>query len=119
MEEQNNVIDLAYLKRVSVDEPDFIRDMITIFFKRTPEAISAIRKALVEGTIELVWQTAHRIKPTFSYMGMTATSALAARLEKLYKTSPDPKEAENLLSTIEHNFNIAQALIEKEFLVTK
>jgi PAS domain S-box-containing protein len=119
MEETPSIIDLQYLKRVAEDEADFIRDMIAIFFKRTPEAIAAIRQGLSEGKPELVWQTAHRMKPSFSYMGMTGTSALAAKLEKLYKTSPDKTQAEELLATIENNFTTAQALIEKEFLVTK
>jgi signal transduction histidine kinase/HPt (histidine-containing phosphotransfer) domain-containing protein len=119
MEEKNDIIDLNYLKRVAENEEEFIRDMIGIFFKRTPEAIIAIRKGLAENNSELVWQTAHRIKPTFSYMGMTTTSALAAKLEKLYKTSPDKTHAEELLASIEHNFLFAHSIIEKEFLVTK
>lgn len=119
MEETNSVIDLQYLKRVAANEPDFIRDMIAIFLKRVPEAAADIRKGIVDGNIELVWQSAHRIKPTFSYMGMTETSALAAKIEKLYKTTPDKTEAEELLTTIENNFNIARSLIEKEFTVTK
>jgi PAS domain S-box-containing protein len=119
MEETPSIIDLQYLKRVADGEPDFIRDMIAIFFKRTPESITTIRQGLTDGNIELVWQTAHRMKPSFSYMGMTGTSALAAKLEKLYKTAPDKSQAEELLTTIEHNFRTAQALIEKEFLVTK
>lgn len=119
MEETNSVIDLNYLKRVAENEPDFIRDMIAIFFKRVPEAAADIRKGMNEGNIELVWQSAHRIKPTFSYMGMTETSALAAKIEKLYKTTPDKTEAEELLATIENNFSIARSLIEKEFTVTK
>ena len=119
IEETNAIIDLQYLKRVAESEAEFIRDMITIFFKRTPEAITTMRKGLAEENAELVWQTAHRIKPTFSYMGMATTSALAAKLEKLYKTSPDRMQAEEMLSTIENNFLFAQAQIEKEFLVTK
>ena len=119
MEDTTSIIDMQYLKRVAEGEPDFIRDMIAIFFKRTPDAIATIRLALADGNIELVWQTAHRMKPSFSYMGMTTTSALAAKIEKLYKTAPDKTQAEEWLTTIENNFRIAQSLIEKEFHVTK
>ncbi|MBK5285713.1 MAG: response regulator [Bacteroidia bacterium] len=113
------VIDLNYLKRVAENEAEFIRDMIGIFLKRTPEALKTIRASLEEENFESVWQTAHRIKPTFSYMGMPETSALCAKLEKLCKTEPDKKQAEEFIETIETNYNIAQSLIEKEFLVTK
>jgi len=92
---QFRVVDLDYLRRVAVDEPQFIQDMKT------------------------VWQTAHRMKPTFSYMGMKNTSILAADLEKLCKNAPDEAKAEFLLGNIEYDFNIAQSLIEKEFLVTR
>jgi hypothetical protein len=52
-------------------------------------------------------------------MGMKNTSALAADLEKLCKNTPDEVKAEFLLGNIEYDFNIAQSLIEKEFLATR
>jgi len=118
-ESHESVIDLNYLKRVAENEAEFIKDMVAIFLRRTPEAVKTIRAALTEGNYEGLWQTAHRIKPTFSYMGMSETSALCAKLENLCKTTPDKKQAEELIEIIEANYHIAQSLIEKEFLVIK
>jgi len=116
---QFRVVDLDYLRRVAVDEPQFIQEMISIFLQRTPEALRTIRDSINAKDMKTVWQTAHRMKPTFSYMGMKNTSILAADLEKLCKNAPDEAKAEFLLGNIEYDFNIAQSLIEKEFLVTR
>jgi CheY-like chemotaxis protein len=113
------VIDLDYLRRVAADEPQFMQEMISIFLQRTPEALRTIRNSISARDMQTVWQTAHRMKPTFSYMGMKNTSVLAADLETLCKNAPDETKAEFLLGNIEYDFTIAQSLIEKEFLVTK
>jgi CheY-like chemotaxis protein len=116
---QFRVVDMDYLRRVAVNEPQFIQEMISIFLQRTPEALRTIRDSINAKDMQTVWQTAHRMKPTFSYMGMKNTSVLAADLEKLCKNTPDEVKAEFLLGNIEYDFNIAQSLIEKEFLVTR
>lgn len=116
---QFRVVDMDYLKRVAVDEPQFIQEMISIFLQRTPEALETMRNSISAKDMETVWKTAHRMKPTFSYMGMKNTSALAADLEKLCKNSPDEIKAEFLLGNIEYDFSIAQSLIQKEFFVTR
>lgn len=116
---QFRVVDMDYLKRVAGDEPQFIQEMIAIFLQRTPEALRTIRQSINAKDMQTVWQTAHKMKPTFSYMGMKNTSVLAAELEKLCKNAPDEAKAEFLLGNIEYDFNIAQTLIEKEFLVTR
>lgn len=109
------VVDMDYLKRVAVSEPQFIQEMIALFLQRTPEALRTIRDGIHAKDMTTVWQTAHRMKPTFSYMGMKNTSVLAADLEKLCRNSPDEIKAEFLLGNIEYDFNIAQTLIQKEF----
>ena len=109
------VMDVDYLKRVAMNEPQFVQEMISIFLQRTPEALRTIREGIYAKDMKTVWQTAHRMKPTFSYMGMKDTSVLAADLEKLCKNAPDEVKAEFLLGNIEYDFSVAQSLIQKNF----
>lgn len=87
METKNNKhIDLTYLKQLSNGSNEFISQMINVFMAQTPEALANMEKYVNAKDWESLHRVAHKMKPSFSFMGI--------------------KELENTIGLIEeHSFN--------------
>lgn len=69
-EEKNNIpLDLSYLREMSGDSAEFMMEMIDMFKQQTPVYISDLKQAIVEQNWSKVSSCAHKIKPTFAYVG--------------------------------------------------
>lgn len=62
-------LDLSYLKDMSGDSAEFIIEMIDMFKTQTPLYITDLAQAVSEKNWSRVADHAHKIKPTFSYIG--------------------------------------------------
>lgn len=62
-------LDLSYLKEMSGDSPEFIIEMIDLFKTQTPLYMAELEKAIVDQDWDKVAASAHKIKPTFTYVG--------------------------------------------------
>src|SRR5688572_6514513 len=65
----NEPLDLSYLREMSADNAEFIIEMIDLFKTQTPVYLSEFESAVADRNWPLVSTCAHRIKPTFSYVG--------------------------------------------------
>ena len=63
-------IDLTYLKQLSNGSNKFIDEMITVFMEQTPIEISNLEKYLLSKEWKSLRSTAHKMKPSFSFMGI-------------------------------------------------
>lgn len=62
-------LDLSYLKDMSGDSAEFIIEMIDMFKTQTPLYIADLAQAVSEKNWSKVADYAHKIKPTFAYIG--------------------------------------------------
>src|SRR5689334_16038061 len=65
----NEPLDLSYLKDMCGDSPEFIIEMIDLFKVQTPVYIEELEQAMADEDWAKVSATAHKIKPTFVYVG--------------------------------------------------
>lgn len=65
----NEPLDLSYLKEMTGDSTEFIIEMIDVFKEQTPLYIAELQQALNAKDWARVSSTAHKIKPTFAYLG--------------------------------------------------
>lgn len=65
----NQPLDLAYLREMSGDSSDFMIEMLDAFLKQTPIYMSELEKAIVAEDWKATSEAAHKIKPTFYYVG--------------------------------------------------
>ncbi|MGZ4034903.1 MAG: Hpt domain-containing protein [Bacteroidia bacterium] len=63
-------IDLTYLKQLSNGSNDFINQMISVFMAQTPEALDSMDKYLDKKDWKSLHGVAHKIKASFSFMGI-------------------------------------------------
>ncbi|KEQ30631.1 Hpt domain-containing protein [Pedobacter antarcticus] len=71
IDQQKNTVplDLSYLKDMSGDSAEFMIEMIDMFKLQTPLYVADLEQAVNASDWEKAAGFAHKIKPTFSYVG--------------------------------------------------
>lgn len=71
IDQQKNTVplDLSYLKDMSGDSAEFMIEMIDMFKLQTPLYVADLEQAVAAADWEKAAGFAHKIKPTFSYVG--------------------------------------------------
>lgn len=62
-------LDLSYLKEMTGDSTEFIIEMIDVFKEQTPIYMIELQQALEAKDWTALSNCAHKIKPTFAYLG--------------------------------------------------
>ncbi|MES2285098.1 MAG: Hpt domain-containing protein [Bacteroidota bacterium] len=75
-------IDLTYLKQLSNGSNEFINEMISVFMEQTPIEISNLEKYLEAKDWKSLRAIAHKMKPSFSFMGMKELDSLIKSIEE-------------------------------------
>lgn len=65
----NEPLDLTYLKDMSGDSAEFIIEMLDLFKAQTPAYVADLGKAIKAEDWPRASSCAHKIKPTFAYVG--------------------------------------------------
>lgn len=78
----NNVTDLTYLKQVSNGDNHFIKEMIEVYMLQTPKAINNLEKHLKNKDWKMVLAVTHKIKPSFSFFGLSDLSGIVNSIEE-------------------------------------
>jgi HPt (histidine-containing phosphotransfer) domain-containing protein len=82
METNNKYIDLDYLKQISNGSNEFVYQMITVFIEEIPLELANIEKALMAKDWKSLRATAHKMKPSYSFMGVKELETLVNTLEE-------------------------------------
>lgn len=69
LNKNNEPLDLSYLKEMSGDSAEFIIEMIDLFKTQTPIYIDELQQAINGQDWTKAAGVAHKIKPTFVYVG--------------------------------------------------
>lgn len=65
----NQPLDLSYLREMSGDSSEFMVEMLDAFLKQTPLTMADLEKAILAQDWKATSEAAHKIKPTFFYVG--------------------------------------------------
>jgi HPt (histidine-containing phosphotransfer) domain-containing protein len=91
-------LDLSYLKDMSGDSAEFIIEMIDMFKTQTPLYIADLAKAVSEKNWAGVADHAHKIKPTFAYIGREDAKE---HMQMMEHNAREGKDLENLPQAFE------------------
>jgi len=114
----NKYIDLDYLRQISNGSNEFIYQMITVFIEEIPNEIKNLEKHLEKRDWKALRGTAHKMKPSFSFMGV---KELEDSINGIEKNSEEEKNLDQIPGLIERIRNITADVIlelekEKELL---
>lgn len=80
---------LDYLKRVSGNNEEFIREMIQTFVTSLPQTTDGMTEAVAKGDWDALSRIAHQVKPSFTLMGLDQLREKASLIEEQSKTRTD------------------------------
>lgn len=75
-------IDLSYLNDIAGGNAEFMIEMIDIFLQQTPAYFEELMQAVHEKNWKTTGDVAHKIKPTFAFIGVEDARAGMAELER-------------------------------------
>ena len=111
-----NTLNLAYLQDIADGNAEFMVEMIDIFLKQTPDYLLQIEQALVLEDWQTVAEIAHKIRPTFAFVGADETKEQMARIETLARSGKDLAE---IAPIFKQTLSSSSELFEKLHLLRK
>jgi HPt (histidine-containing phosphotransfer) domain-containing protein len=120
-EKNTQPLDLSYLRDMSGNSIEFMIEMIDMFKQQTPIYIKDLSDALAEKNWVKVSSCAHKIKPTFAYVGREDAKdhmqlmEQNAREQKDIEMLPDAfKELNNFIVILNEQLDAARIELEKQ-----
>jgi HPt (histidine-containing phosphotransfer) domain-containing protein len=121
-EEKNGMpLDLSYLRDMSGNSIEFMIEMIDMFKQQTPLYISELEQALSQEDWPKVSSCAHKIKPTFSYVGrddaknhMQMIEQNARELKDLDALPQAFQELSSFIIVLNNQLDATKAELEKQ-----
>jgi PAS domain S-box-containing protein len=91
--------DLSYLRSVSGNNEEFIKEMVETFVQSLPVSLKEINDSLIQGDNTKLARVIHQIKPSLSLLGLNQLRDEAMAIEDDLKTTPLPdKDISEMLS---------------------
>lgn len=91
MDNENHfgLVDLEYLREISGNDADFIKEMLDMFLVQTPELMTELSEAISGGNFADIKAAAHKVKPTFAMVGRDDFRQAMQQIENLAKEEGD------------------------------
>ncbi|MFN6945207.1 MAG: response regulator, partial [Cytophagaceae bacterium] len=111
---QQKVTDLNYLKDASGGNNKFIREMVEVFLKQTPDALESAKKHLDDNQWDPFRKAVHKTKPTIAMMGIYSLTEDIRTIEAMAKKEDDKPKIEELLLKVKKTCESAYVELKKE-----
>ncbi|MBX2917530.1 MAG: response regulator [Cyclobacteriaceae bacterium] len=98
--EDEPLVDLTYLKKMSNNNQDFINEIVDTFLESMPANIEEIKVNARTDNWEQVAKVVHKIKPTISLMGIHSLKDKIAKLEQEAKLNPGSANSKTLTDEV-------------------
>jgi len=119
VQKNNEPLDLSYLKDMCGDSAEFIIEMIDLFKVQTPVYIEELEQAVANKDWAKVSASAHKMKPTFVYVGredakefLQSIEDNAKELKNLDQVPADCAEMAAFTQILYRQLDIARAELE-------
>ena len=107
-------IDLTYLTEITGGENSIMAEMISLFLEETPKQIELLKEYQENEEWVLLGAEAHKLKPTFLYVGLSGLNELTVKVEKSAKNKIELDKLKGLIEEIDLGFqSIELSLKEK------
>ncbi|MGI9544542.1 MAG: Hpt domain-containing protein [Cyclobacteriaceae bacterium] len=92
------VIDLSYLRKISNNNQTFIKEMIESFLECAPEYLAELETFTKQEDWLNVQMTAHKLKPSATYLGLPLLLELILSVERAVKNNPDQERISEIVA---------------------
>ena len=112
----NKLYNLDYLRSVSGNNEDFIREMVLTFTQTIPPVLDEMKVALAGKDWERLARMAHQIKPSFTLMGLNPLRSSILFIEENSKYSTKLDELPDVVSDFVRQCKVILPELAKEAL---
>lgn len=109
-------IDLSYLEEVTGGSTEIIQEMLTLFLEDTPNQIASLLEETQNENWDNVKAEAHKLKPTFMYVGMSESHQKLSEVESCARDKVDLDTIPALLKSVESHFVSIKPKIEAKLV---
>jgi HPt (histidine-containing phosphotransfer) domain-containing protein len=107
-------LDVEFLQSIYEDDKEHALIFFSEFLKMAPTQMKEIEQNYCSDTVELFRQKIHKIKPVFSFVGLTELTAKAEILEKRCKEISHLVELNELYTEFKSYYRKTYPIIENE-----
>lgn len=107
-------LDIEFLSSVYEGDLEHAQMIFEQFIELTPQQMSEIELTYVSGAVEVFRQKVHKLKPIFSFVGLTRLSEQAEVIEKKCKEIASLAEVDHLYGDFKNNYTVYFPVIENE-----
>ncbi len=97
-------IDLSYLNEITGFESEIMVEMIDLFLEETPKQIAIIRESFEQENWYQLGAEAHKLKPTFLYVGLSKLNELTLDMEKFAKERRNLDQIAEMIQELEQGY---------------
>lgn len=98
---KEKLYDLSNLLQFGDDDPNFIKDIITLFITNGRQDLSALQAAVTSGEIQEIFQVAHRMKSSLHTMGIRSVETAIKRIDHCSRNNEHTEEIPQLYVQVE------------------
>lgn len=106
---------LSKVNELSDNDPDFARQIATLFLEEIPPEVKNIREGMKEKDHSRVYQAAHKIKPTLDLLGMDQAYEDILVIEAWTKVKGKKKEIKGVIKNLRHRVSDTSKELEKDY----
>ena len=99
---KEKLYDLSTLLQYGDDDPNFIKDIITLFITNGRQDLNILQAAITAGDIPSVFQVAHRMKSSLHTMGLRSIEAAIKRIDACSRNNENIQEIPALYAQVEN-----------------
>jgi HPt (histidine-containing phosphotransfer) domain-containing protein len=111
-EKNGKPLDLSYLREMSGDSIEFMIEMLDMFKQQTPLYIEELEEALEEENWQKVSSCAHKIKPTFAYVGRDDVKSHMQMIEQNARELKDIDKLPQAVAELNHFVSLLNKQID-------
>lgn len=106
---------LSKVNELSDNDPDFARQIVTLFLEEVPPEVKNIRQGMKEKDYTRVYQAAHKIKPTLDLLGMDEAYEDILAIEAWTKAEGKKKEIKAVVKNLRQKVSDTIKELEKDY----
>lgn len=108
-------VDMNYLTEFSSGDHNFIKEMIEMFLENAPKDTAELQSYFDEGNWEMVYKTAHKLKPNLMMMGMLEQEKEAKNIEIMARAEfIEPEKLKEMIDGLTQDIKAAYPLLNEE-----
>jgi HPt (histidine-containing phosphotransfer) domain-containing protein len=112
--EYDQRLDADFLQSIYDDDFEHAAISFEQFLLKFPAQLKELEDSFIANDISVFKQKLHKLKPTFSYVGLTAITARAEKIERLCNETPDFNVISGLYVDLKQHLNDFIPIVKAE-----